>query len=380
MASVQPRGNKFQLRVTHRLLPKPYFRTFDDEVSAINFGEALEATLAQGHVPYDLAVAESKGADPFLATVLKDYQSNAPITDSDQGLLNVITLETAGVHVSGVNYTWCENYVRSLKVSKNLSPGTIRKRVGTLARVLDWHFRRTETSGKPLANPLRMLPSGYSHYSKTEAANLADGKTAKVDVRRDFRVGPKEEQAVRLALSGVRRQDRERALVVDPQLQLLFDLIIDTGMRLSEAYRLRVDQVDHVKGVIRVEGSKGARGVLKPRVVPMKRELRARLAGWCTGRVGLLFTFWDGTLEGKRKASSKLSVRFGVLFDYAGVGHLTEHDLRHEACCRWVELRDADGRWVFSDTEICRIMGWTSTSMLLRYASLRGEDLADRLA
>lgn len=58
---------------------------------------------------------------------------------------------------------------------------------------------------------------------------------------------------------------------------------------------------------------------------------------------------------------------------------MTEHDLRHEATCRWMQMRQPGGGWVFSDVEICRIMGWTSTDMMLTYASLRGEDLAARL-
>jgi integrase len=75
-----------------------------------------------------------------------------------------------------------------------------------------------------------------------------------------------------------------------------------------------------------------------------------------------------------------LSQRFATLFDYAGVPDCTEHDLRHEATCRWVTLRDASGHWVFSETEVCKILGWSDTRMMLRYASLRGEDLSARLA
>ena len=33
--SVQQRGEKFQLRVTHRLLPRPFFHTFDTETEAL---------------------------------------------------------------------------------------------------------------------------------------------------------------------------------------------------------------------------------------------------------------------------------------------------------------------------------------------------------
>ena len=78
-------------------------------------------------------------------------------------------------------------------------------------------------------------------------------------------------------------------------------------------------------------------------------------------------------------ATSRLSARFRVLFDYTKVSNMTEHALRHEATCRWVLMRQPSGGWVFSDVEICRIMGWSSTVMMLTYASLRGEDLAARL-
>lgn len=380
MSSVQLRGDKYQLRVKHKLLPKPYFKTFDDETEAANFGVQLEAMLARGYVPSDLMTAGPKGLDPTMPLVVSEYLRSAPVTDSDAELLASVVREVKLLRVSGVTFKWVEGYVRGLKLGENLAPGTIRKRIGVLARVLDWHFRRTAEEGKMMpVNPLRMLPAGYSQYSRTEIEALDEEKLVKQDVKRDYRVGPAEEQKVRLSLSGQKRADRERGLVVDESLILLFDLVVDTGLRLSEAYRLRCDQIDLVKGVLRVEGSKGTRGILKPRVVPLKRGLREKLGVCCAGRSGLVFPFWDGTPEDKRKASKRLSRRFSKLFDYAGVGHLTEHDLRHEACCRWIELRNAEGRWVFSDVEVCRIMGWSSTAMMLRYASLRGEDLADRL-
>lgn len=160
---------------------------------------------------------------------------------------------------------------------------------------------------------------------------------------------------------------------------LLFDLIVNTGLRLSEAFRLRVDQYDAQRGVINVEGTKGERGRIKPRVVPLVPALRPVLADWCKARVGLIFPFWNGDPEETKRASARLTHRFKVLFDYAQVPDCTEHDLRHEATCRWVTMRDKAGRWMWSEVEVCKIMGWTDTKMFLRYASLRGEDLADRM-
>lgn len=93
-----------------------------------------------------------------------------------------------------------------------------------------------------------------------------------------------------------------------------------------------------------------------------------------------MFGFWDGTLEDKKKAQLRLTSRFKNLFSYADVPECTEHDLRHEAACRWFMLRNpADTGWLFSELEICKMMGWSDTRMALRYLSLRGEDLSARL-
>jgi integrase len=384
MASIQKRGSKYQLRVKHRLLPRPFFFTFETEEQATAYGNQLEALLASGIVPHELLARPAAGDDPKLTDLIEDYKRTQPLAPTDEPVLDLIASEVVGTRVSGVTFGWAEKYVRELKVSRNLAPGTIRKRIGALARVLDWHYLRASEKDPDnvRSNPLRLLPRGYSVYSKIDARTVrAAGKEVRVDVTRERRLAPAEEARVRLALSGVKREDRERPLGADEDFTMLFDLILDTGLRLREAYRLRRDQVDLDRGILRVEGSKGPRGALKPRVVPLKPALKSRLKKWMkTKGEGLLFPFWDGTPEGLARATSKLSVRFGNLFDYADVKGFTEHDLRHEATCRWFELKTPKGGWVFSDLEICKIMGWTSTKMALRYLSLRGEDLANRLS
>jgi integrase len=103
---------------------------------------------------------------------------------------------------------------------------------------------------------------------------------------------PGEEERILAALAGAKRPDRERALDADPAFTMQFRLIVATGLRLREAYRLRVDQVDVTRRLIHVEGSKGHRGVIKPRMVPMTSELMELLRPWCQGSAGLLFPFW----------------------------------------------------------------------------------------
>lgn len=380
--TVRPRGARFELRVRDRLLPKPFYFTFDGHAEAQAYGDQLKALLARGIVPAELLAGEPRtAADPLLVEVIRAYTKAAPITDSDDALLGQMLGELVGVRVSGLTFHWADTYVRRLKTERHIAPSTIRKRVGALGRVIDWHLRRVTAPDQiPPANALRLLPRGYSTYSKAEVAELeARGKSAKRDQVRDRRLLPAEEQRIRSALAGEKREDRERALAADPAFMMLFDLVLDTGLRLREAYRLRVDQVDLKRGIVHVEGSKGHRGAIKPRTVPLKLRLVELLASYCRGRIGLLFPFWNGTAEDLRPATSRLSARFSKLFEYADVPDFTEHDLRHEATCRWVELRSPGGGWIFADVEICRIMGWSSTDMMLTYASLRGEDLAARL-
>lgn len=359
--SVQARAGRFQLRVKHRLLQKPFFFTFNAEEEARAYGKQLRDLLERGIVPIELV---EKPADPkespTVIEVIRAYTKDAShVTSSDADLLGAMYGEVAGLRVSGITYAWADRYVRDLKVKRRLAPGSIRKRVGALARVLDWHLKQPDASAG--SNPLRSLPVGYSQYSD---ADQEAGAEPREDIRRDRRLMPGELDKIRPHLG---------------DLSLLFEVVLDAGLRLREAYRLRVDQVDLAKGVLHVDGSKVHRGRKKPRTVPLVPALRESLKAHCDGRVGLLWPYWDGTPESLKKTTARLSQRFTAAFTAAGVADLTEHDIRHEACCRWVEMRRPDGAWMFSEVEICKIMGWSSLAMMLRYASLRGEDLAARL-
>jgi integrase len=343
--------------------------------------------LARGVVPSELlAPSDRPSEDPLVDQLLSSYQRTAvQLTDSDEQLLQTVRGDLAGLRVSALTYSWAENWVAAMKIKRErpLAPGSIRKRVGALARVLDWHHRQRMAAGATTlpANPLRLLPRGYSQYNPADQRELTKLQRLPAhDQVRDRRLLPAELQRIRAALAGAKREDRERAWPTEPAFVMLFELILATGMRLREAYTLRVDQLDLARGVIRVEGTKARKGEKKPRLMPVRPELRERLQAYATGRVGLLLPFWSGAPADLRRVTNRLSARFGTLFEYAQVPDFTEHDLRHEATCRWFELRDSRGGWTFSEIEVCRIMGWKDTRMALRYASLRGEDLAARLA
>ena len=377
MASIQERGGRWQVRVVHKLLSKPFFSTFTDQAEARQYAAQLESLLERGIVPAELVDAPKRTENPLLSKIITAYLADSNIAASDRPTLRLVSTVEGHTRLMDVNATWADLWVSRMKVTDNLAPSTIRKRVESLARVIDWHWRRR---GDAVVNPLRHMPHGYASPTAAEVKALkVAGKDVRRDVARDRRLDAAEVAAVRQALAGVKSDKRERPLPKDAAFALLFELLLGTGMRLREAYRLRVDQIDFVRWVIRVEGSKGHRGAIKPRVVPMVHSLRKPLQVWCRDRVGLVLPFWDGTPEDLPRCTSRLSNRFSTLLDYAGVTEATEHDLRHTATCGWFELRDAAGRWVFSEIEVCRIMGWSDTRMALRYASMRGEDLAARL-
>ncbi len=383
MASIQQRGSKWQVRIKHNLLPQPLFVTFDEEHVARAYVMHIEAMLHSGVVPLDLLEPDSqRETSPRIRALIQEYKHSTPgPAPSDLPILALLEAEIPKtLRVSGVGAVWVDAWIKSLKVDQHLAPSTIRKRVESLARVLDWHIRVVTEKDKPLpANPLRMLPRGYSNYTKGEASELAKvGKTVKKDQQRDRRLAPGEEDRILQALSGVKNPHRERALPVDADMSLAYRLIVNTGMRMREMVWMRCEDYEVAKGVLHVKGSKGHRGAIKPRTVPIIRALRDELKERCEGKTGLVFRFWDG-VEPLANVSNRLSKRFTTLFDYAQVPDFKEHDLRHEATCRWIQMKDAQGRWMWTELEIAKIMGWAKLDMMMRYASLRAEDFADRL-
>ncbi|CAJ0872866.1 hypothetical protein R6138_01878 [Ralstonia thomasii] len=391
MAMVRPRGPKFELRVKHKLLPKVFTATFDTEQEAWNYGHTLESLLSRGVVPEEMRASKRVGESPTVATLIREYLMAVPASDLDGEVLGLLGRDAAlaATRMDQVlQYRWVEGWIRSLKVEKNLAPGTIRKRVGAMARMLDWRLRRdTETGTQPLANPFRLLPKNYSTYNEHERREIASDPTkkAKVDTERERRLAPDEEARIVAAMRGEKREDRERPLEVPEgdALVELFLLIVNTGLRLREAYTLRVEQINLEYRTIHIEKTKtgATRDVpILPDLYDMlsRRVAAAKLAG-TTCRA--LFPWWNGTTDKKELAriTSRLSRAFSRAFEYAKCENLTEHDLRHEATCRWILLRDDAGRWMFRTEEAMRITGHKDPRMFMRYVSLRGSDLADRL-
>lgn len=384
----QKASGRWEIGLRHPSLPggRRYF-TFETEAEANAYADQWRLMKLAGIEPPAELLKPLAGQDPPLGLVLREWANSGLAAPTQQITISTLVREVGDVRLAAADYAWLTGYVQSLKTrERNLAPNSIRHRVQCIGRAIDEYLRHHPKLVHQ--NPVRLLPKGYSSYSERDRALAeAGGAKPKADMVRERRLRPGEEARIVAALSGVQRPDRERALLLPGgnALLTLYLLIVNSGLRLREAYRLKRAHVDLDAKVIRVQSSKQWRGKVAWRDVPMRPEVHAALAAYLSTRHLLppadLFPFQTeepGLTE--KKVTQRLSDRFRVAFAYAGCQDLREHDLRHEATCRWFELRDAAGGWMFRGEEINRVMGWApGSAMAQRYASFRAEDLAARM-
>lgn len=362
------------------VLPKAVSLTFDNEVDGDAYCARLEALLDQGIVPDELSDQEADIAT--VADAIRRYRLTVAVAESDKPMLDAVWARVGTVKLRVVNYQWVEEWVRKMKQEQQLAPSTIRHYVGSLARCLDWLMRRPGSSF--VSNPLRLLPKRYSAYTDADKAvvRAAGGAVHEGDNARDRRLNAGEEAAIRAVISGVKPAGRQRPLALPYQaaLTLLFELSLETAMRMREMYTLTLDQIDVARRTAFLDRTKNGDKRQVPlttvalQAIATYQDIVAKgeggMGGWDGD--GRLFPWWVGETDPTRlgKISNRLSGQFARIFSAAGCVDLRFHDLRHEATSRFFE------RTRLSDLQISKITGHKDPRMLSRYANLRASDLA----
>lgn len=366
MATIIKRPYGFQLRISHRLLSKDLWATFDTRDAAEQYGRQLEGLLAQGIVPAALLERDQPRHEIWtVQRCIIEYIRHNAVPLSEQKVLKAVMPSLEKLSTGSLNYEWAEGWIRDMKRINRLAPGTIRHRHGALARCFDWMLRKH--SEIMAQNPLRLLKRGFATYTDADIDILAkQGLEPRVDEERDRRLDPDEEKRIR---------ERMREQADD---LMLFELALQTAMRMRECYTIHVTQVDLVKRTIFLERTKNGSSRQVPLPTPIVHQLSAYIKSHqplITARRGRLLPFWSGDLseEVLTATTSNLSQKFARIFMLAGAADLRFHDLRHEATCRLYE------KTKLSDVQIARITGHKDIRMLRRYASLRGSDLAAHL-
>jgi len=346
--------------------------TFHDEDEGDTYIARLEKLLDAGIVPPEFS--DQVDIPTTLEKAVRLYTTKVAVADVDELLLISIGKRQGSTRLFLIDYAWAENYIQGLKHTRSLAPSTIRHHVGAMSRLCNWLVRQKFI----VSNPFRELPRGYANYAPGDHAVLAaTGDTAPGNTERDRRLNGDEEKRIRAVLAGVpiEAAAAEKTLKLKHReaLALLFDLALETGMRLREMYTLTKDQVAAKECTIFLEKTKNG----DKRQVPLSTVALACLRDYSgtNQTTGQLFPWWNGDSSGVslRKITALLSAQFARIFDVAQCGDVHFHDLRHEACCRLYE------RTQLSDVEIAKIMGWKSLKMALRYANLRGSSLAGKL-
>lgn len=349
MATKRARGGHWQFTVRRAgLLPKPIYLTFDDEAEGDAYVARLEAALDRGEVPPEY-LERPRGES--LGRVVRGYLREAPVSAGDTVILGGYLGRSE--RVDQVGYRWAEGIVRGLQEARR-APGTIRHHVGALARCLDWAVRR----GDMAANPLRLLPRGYATYRREDPKR-------RVDQERDRRLAPEEEAAIRAVLDGLPTDG--------PEMRLLFELALETAMRMSEMTGLEVHRIDLDARTVFLERTKSGRRRQVPLSSVAVRVLKAYLEEMPERAMLFPWLPVDASVRTIRREVARRSNRWARIFARAGCPDLRFHDLRHEATSRLFE------RTTLSDLEIAKITGHRDPRMLARYANLRASTLADRL-
>ena len=384
MATKRKRGSSWEFIVRRKgILPKPLYLSFSSEDEGDRYVKKLEALLDVGVVPEEFR--QRLGEPLTIEDAAREYLAVQQVPASDQRCLAVVVSRIGATRLSTINYAWAEAWVMGLKRERNLSPSTIRHQVGALARCFDWGARRAVAG--LVVNPLRQLPKRYAIYNDSDASAVRVlAGHARTDVERDRRLQSGEELRIREILAGAKPVDRERAFELRHQgaLECLFELALESGMRLREMYTLSKGQVDLSQRTAFLEKTKNG----DKRQVPLTsvavkaiQRYEKQVAEGKRGmdhfkfEKGLLFPWWNGNLDDAvlRKTTSLLSRQFARVFEAANCVDLRFHDLRHEATSRLFE------RTRLSDIEISRITGHKDPRVLRRYSNLRGSDLAAKL-
>lgn len=307
------------------------------------------------------------------------------------------------VRIDDITVKWLTDWVQSYKEGDNrLRPGSIKVKVQCLRTVIDWlHLQYWELAdiAAPV-NPVERftkLTKAWAHYGEADELRVVNTtRNRRLELTDEL----DEELAITEVILGLRKRSCNRPfksrLLVNGNVQtpedclMFFRLLANTGLRLREAYSLRMSDIRLKDETIFVRKSKTTDEDAKvsgQRNVPMTIEL----AGWLKtyilakglrqGTDEIVFPWWTGqsTKAQLRDITSKVSTTFSAIFRDAGCMNLTIHDLRHEAISRFCEMRHTDGTPIYPEKRtIMSFSGHTEEATFERYVKLMTKDITPR--
>ena len=330
MATITKRKNGWNAQVRRKGFA-PRTKTFPTKREATTWAREQEGLIDQGRLPVTEAPLKQTTLTQLIARYLTDVTPRKRSADTETIRLRRMQRDPiAALRLDELKPMHFATYRdERLKVAK---PGTVRREMYLFACVIDV---ATKDWGYPfMINPVRKV--------SFPIANDA----------RDRRLEAGEAEKLQAALATTRNAHIAR----------IVQLAIETGLRRREVLELTWRNVDLGRRVAYIPLTKT--GV--PRTIPLTDnaiKLITGLQATADTADGRLFPI---TLNAFKHAWKRVQAR-------AGLGDFRFHDLRHEALSRFCELG-------LSVPELSVISGHKDPRMLFRYAHLRADELARKLA
>jgi len=345
----QRKSGTFEVTIKHQTLPKPIRCSADTHEDALAFVKKTEEQLKTGTLPQEYLIDKPQThytVKGFINEVLHSGHFSA----SDKPLLKIVITDIGPLHLNNITQKHLSEWIAQMK-RRQLTPGSIKKRVGALARALDLAVYR----GIIPMNPPRQLPRNFANYGENDGMIIQD------DIR-TRRLEPGEEERLR------------KVLITNPDFYDFFEMALETAMRLSEISTLSWDQVQPKKNTIFLTKTKNGDNRQVPMTSIVKALLERRRKASTNPKneegdlTGFVFPYFDD--NNKIRTSRRISYYWAQVAKKAHTPDLHFHDLRHEATCRLYE------KTTFTDIQISLITGHKDPRMLRRYSNLRGSMLA----
>ena len=326
MATVIKRKSGWLVQVRRKGHDRAY-KTLPTKALALAWGREKEARIDQGTMPKGLGELRRVSLGDIIVRYVEDVTPRKRSAETERlGLLKLLKAPMCALSLADLSSSHLANYRDGRLV--HVRAGTVRRELSLLHHILD-------VAQKEWAVPLAVNP-----VALVRLPALPNG--------RDRRLQRGDLARLKSALSQTR----------NPLIGPIMLIAIETGLRRGEIMGLTWDAIDLKARTAHIPQTKTG----KPRTIPLTDAALAVLAS-IPRSSPLLFPM----------ATNALKLAWGRLRVRAGLADLRFHDLRHEALSRFCELG-------LTIPELAVISGHKDPRMLFRYAHLRADDLARKLA
>ncbi len=340
MATIRKRGD-YQWQAIVKRKGHYCSRTFDYKADAEKWSRKTEREIDQGTF-----APENESLTTTLFKALERYARE--VTPGKKGQAREINRikrwqehPLAKKTLAGIKGSDLAKFRDDRRTADKVSDATIRLELMLLSAI--YKRARTDWGMVGLASPLASmtLPAG----SRKRERRLRDGEE---DTLLEFIT---------------------KAMPRTPYARELLELDLETGMRQSEILGIEWNDIRLKQKHIHLDETKSGdpRDVpLSPRAIQIIESIPRPISG------GRLFNVTQDRLIRGFIQACKLGRESHEDPSPGFLENLKFHDLRHEAASRWASILEAH--------ELCKMFGWKTMQMALRYYHPTGQSIAEKLA